>query len=250
MKSARAVDTSPAGDAPTRDRVVKSILESGPSTAADLAERLELTAAAVRRHLDHLLEEGTIAAREPRTTAHRGRGRPPKIFVITESGRQEFAQQYDDLAVHALRFLADSSGDEAVLEFARRRVGELEERYRPLLESVSVEERPRLLAEALSEDGYAASVRTAPSGDQVCQHHCPVAHVAAEFPQLCDAETEVFARLLGQHVQRLATIAHGDGVCTTNVPDHDRNPKTAETVTAGGGTAPEPSGSNNFGRTP
>ena len=76
-----------------------------------------------------------------------------------------------------------------------------------------------MLAEALSEDGYAASVRSAPVGDQLCQHHCPVAHVAAEFPQLCEAETEVFARLLGRHVQRLATIAHGDGVCTTNIPD-------------------------------
>jgi predicted ArsR family transcriptional regulator len=45
-----------------------------------------------------------------------------------------------------------------------------------------------------------------------------VAHVAEEFPELCEAETEVFARLLGTHVQRLATIAHGDGVCTTHVP--------------------------------
>jgi predicted ArsR family transcriptional regulator len=61
-------------------------------------------------------------------------------------------------------------------------------------------------------------VRSAPVGDQLCQHHCPVAHVAAEFPQLCEAETEVFARLLGKHVQRLATIAHGDGVCTTHIP--------------------------------
>ena len=76
-----------------------------------------------------------------------------------------------------------------------------------------------MLAQALSEDGYAASVRSAPVGDQLCQHHCPVAHVAAEFPQLCEAETEVFARLLGRHVQRLATIAHGDGVCTTCSPD-------------------------------
>jgi predicted ArsR family transcriptional regulator len=54
-------------------------------------------------------------------------------------------------------------------------------------------------------------------GEQVCQHHCPVAHVAAEFPQLCEAETEAFGRLLGTPVQRLATIAHGDGVCTTHV---------------------------------
>jgi hypothetical protein len=52
----------------------------------------------------------------------------------------------------------------------------------------------------------------------MCQHHCPVAHVAAEFPQLCEAETEMIGRLLGTHVQRLATIAHGDGVCTTHIP--------------------------------
>jgi hypothetical protein len=28
----------------------------------------------------------------------------------------------------------------------------------------------------------------------------------------------MFSSLLGTHVQRLATIAHGDGVCTTFVP--------------------------------
>jgi predicted ArsR family transcriptional regulator len=46
-----------------------------------------------------------------------------------------------------------------------------------------------------------------------------VAHVAEEFPELCEAETEAFSRLLGTPVQRLATIARGDGVCTTHVTD-------------------------------
>jgi predicted ArsR family transcriptional regulator len=35
---------------------------------------------------------------------------------------------------------------------------------------------------------------------------------------LCEAETEAFSKILGTHVQRLATIADGDGVCTTFVP--------------------------------
>jgi len=56
-------------------------------------------------------------------------------------------------------------------------------------------------------------------GEEICQHHCPVAHVAAEFPEICEAETEIFSQVLGTHVQRLATIAHGDGVCTTFVPN-------------------------------
>jgi predicted ArsR family transcriptional regulator len=56
------------------------------------------------------------------------------------------------------------------------------------------------------------------NGEEICQHHCPIAHVASEFPQLCEAETVAFSEILGTHVQRLATIAHGDGVCTTFIP--------------------------------
>ena len=206
------------GDAPTRERVARSILELGPSTAATLAERLDLTPAAVRRHLDHLIEEGAVEAREPRVYGTRGRGRPAKVFALTESGRDRFDQQYDDLAVQALRYLAETGGDEAVMAFARRRVAVLETRYREIAEQRPDVEPSVALAEALTQSGYAASVRESPIGQQLCQQHCPVSHVAHEFPQLSEAETEVISRVLGRHVQRLATIAHGDGVCTTCIP--------------------------------
>jgi predicted ArsR family transcriptional regulator len=55
-------------------------------------------------------------------------------------------------------------------------------------------------------------------GVQICQHHCPVSHVAEEFPELCEAEQQAMAEVLGTHVQRLATIANGDFACTTHVP--------------------------------
>jgi len=206
------------GDAPTRERVVRSILENGPSTAAALAERLVLTPAAVRRHLDHMLEEGAVEAREPRVYGARGRGRPAKMFALTEAGRDKFDQQYDDLAVQALRFLAETGGDDAVMEFARRRVADLETHYHDIVDANPELYPAEALAQALTQGGYAASVRTGPVGEQLCQQHCPVSHVAHEFPQLCEAETELIGKLLGRHVQRLATIAHGDGVCTTCIP--------------------------------
>ncbi len=220
-------------DAPTRERVASSILENGPSTAAALAQRLSLTPAAVRRHLDQLAAIGAVEGRHPRVYGARGRGRPAKVFVLTESGRDTFYQAYDDLALRALRFVRDSGGPAAVADFAHRRTAELEERYRPAVEAAPSADRATVLAAALSQEGYAASITEAPTGDQLCQHHCPVAHVAAEFPQLCEAETEMFARLLGRHVQRLATIAHGDGVCTTNVPH-----ATSTTHTAGSSAPP------------
>ncbi len=207
-------------DGPTRARVARSLLEHGASTATALAERLRLTPAAVRRHLDHLVEQGAVQSRAQRSHRPRGRGRPAREYVLTETGREVFDQAYDDLAADALRFLSASLGEEAVAEFARARFADWEARYRAEVEAAAPEQRADVLARALTREGYAASVRDAPSGDQLCQHHCPVAHVAAEFPQLCEAEAQAFGRLLGSHVQRLATIGHGDGVCTTHVPAH------------------------------
>ncbi|MBB1508958.1 metalloregulator ArsR/SmtB family transcription factor [Tessaracoccus sp. MC1756] len=205
-------------ETPTRQRVVDLILAEGPQTAKQLADRLALTPAAVRRHLASLLDDGILASREERVYGPRGRGRPSKVFVLTDAGRAEFTQAYDDLAIAALRRLQAVAGPNAVRELAHDRVAEIEQRYLQLhAENPGV--RPLdALVEVLGLDGYAASARPLRTGEQLLQHHCPVAHVAAEFPILCEIETQLFSRLLDSHVQRLATIAHGDGVCTTHVP--------------------------------
>lgn len=211
-------------------RVARALLEGGPATAAHLAESLALTSAAVRKHLDDLMAEGLVESsqRPPfgPDTRPRGRGRPARFYSLTQAGRDRFEQAYDDVAVGALRFLADVDQDrDLVMEFARRRVAELERRYSDLLDGTEVPaERVEVLADALASEGYAAVVVPSAGGFQLCQHNCPVAHVAAEFPQFCEAETEAFGRMLGTHVMRLATLAHGDGVCTTHIPTNFRNP--------------------------
>jgi len=219
-------------DQPTRDRVARAILVSGPSTAAVLAEQVALTPAAVRRHLDHLVSEGIVESRDQRVYGHRGRGRPAKVFALTDAGRDAFDQAYDDLAVDALRFLAETAGDDAVMAFARRRMAFIERDYEQVVAVDPSLSPAEALAKVFSDEGYAANVRQLPLvdersvGEQLCQQHCPVAHVAQEFPQLCEAETEAIGRILGTHVQRLATIAHGDGVCTTCIPDVSNERKT------------------------
>jgi predicted ArsR family transcriptional regulator len=224
VPTTRVVAPSDLGQgAPTRDRLVRSILENGPSAVGELAARVGLTSAAVRRHLENLIAEGLVEVRTPRSRVARGRGRPARVFALTDAGRDRFDQAYDDLAATALRYLRDTVGEDAVAAFARERVSQLEARYRALVEA-EPEHKATALARALSDDGYAASVEPGRTGDQLCQHHCPVAHVATEFPALCEAETEVFSRLLGSHVQRLATIAHGDGICTTNIPHPRTDP--------------------------
>ncbi|MBO1335302.1 metalloregulator ArsR/SmtB family transcription factor [Streptomyces sp. VRA16 Mangrove soil] len=225
------------GERSTRNRVARSILDHGPSTVADLATRLGLTQAAVRRHLDALVADDVVEPREQRVYGTRTRGRPAKVFALTDCGRDAFDQSYDKLAAEALRWIKErAGGDEALVSFARARIAAQAAPYKAAIEAAAPEERAQALAKALSADGYAATARSAPPphrGEQLCQHHCPVAHVAEQFPQLCEAETEMFSQILGTHVQRLATIAHGDGVCTTFIPQGTQHtPKTNTNASA------------------
>ncbi|UFU04306.1 HTH domain-containing protein [Ruania suaedae] len=208
----------------TRERVRDLIIELGPITAADMAERLDLTSAAIRRHLGALEKVGQVTVREDTSAAPRGRGRPAKRYIATPAAHKPAGEAYARLAVQALQQLGDEVGPAAVEEFARHRSAELTTRYRAAVEAAGedVDARAAALAQALSHDGYAATSRPVGVSDtvavQLCQGHCPVQQIAAQFPQLCEAETQAFADLLGVHVQRLATLAGGEHVCTTHIP--------------------------------
>ncbi|MGN7782483.1 helix-turn-helix transcriptional regulator [Mycolicibacterium sp. 22603] len=212
--------SSVSTDGHTRGAIVQLLLE-GPVTAGDIGTRLGISAAGIRRHLDALIEAGDAEASAPAAWQHNGRGRPAKRYRLTAAGRGKLTHAYDDLAAAAMRQLREIGGDDAVRTFARRRIDGLLAGIDHAVATGDVEQTANEVAAALTEAGYATS--TAPvagplPGVQLCQHHCPVSHVAEEFPELCEAEQEAFAEILGTHVQRLATISNGDFACTTHVP--------------------------------
>jgi predicted ArsR family transcriptional regulator len=216
----------PASDRHTRRAIVQLLLEEGPVTAGQIGERLGISAAGVRRHLDALIDAGDAQASAAAAWQHSGRGRPAKRYRLTAAGRAKLGHTYDDLAVAAMRQLREIGGDDAVRTFARRRIDSI-------LEGVTkegdndVEATADRVAAALTKAGYATTTTPVSGpihGIQLCQHHCPVSHVAEEFPELCETEREAFAEILGTHVQRLATIVNGDCACTTHVPLSPDNP--------------------------
>ncbi len=199
------------------ERVARVLLSGGPATAAELADRLGMTPAGVRRLLAQLTDQGLVEGHEraPYGPAPKPRrGRPSSVYALTDAGRSACDQGSDDLALSALRFMAQTYGNAAVEEFATRRAAALADtlRERQADDADSV-------AKALSEVGYSAQVEPlGEAGVQLCQHQCPVVDVAREFPVICEAETAAIGAVLGRHVTRLATLAHGDQVCTTVIP--------------------------------
>jgi predicted ArsR family transcriptional regulator len=213
---------APAHDAGTRRRILAIIASSGPVSAAELAEELELTQTGVRRHLGELELAGQIAVHGQSAVGGVRRGRPARRFVVTAQGQTVLSQRYAELAVQAMQFLGESAGGDAVERFAESRARELEAHLGPAVQAAGedVGRRATAVAVALSVDGYAATARPVPGSTlvQLCQGHCPVQDVATVFPQLCEAETRALSRVLGVHVQRLATLAGGGHVCTTSIP--------------------------------
>lgn len=224
--SVSAVSTAPASSAAhvegqTRVAVVQLLLEEGPITATAIGKRLGLSAAGVRRHLEALIDAGQARAMRSAAWQVKGRGRPAKQYQLTAAGRGKLNHAYDDLAGAAMRQLREVGGESLVQQFARTRAETIVEGIAPLTESApkaAVTAKAEEIAEAFTAAGFAASTREVGAGVQICQHHCPVSHVAEEFPELCQAELDVLRELLGTHVQPLATIANGDNACTTHVP--------------------------------
>ena len=212
-----------AQDGQTRREIVRLLMESGSITAGDIGSKLGISAAGVRRHLDVLVDGGDAESQPAAAWQHAGRGRPAKRYRLTAAGREKLGHAYDDLASAAMRQLREIGGDEAVRRFARRRIDTILAAVRPAGSDreAAVEEAAEQVAQALTQAGYATTstrVGGPIQGIEICQHHCPVSHVAEEFPELCEAEKQAISEVLGTHVQRLASIANGDCACTTHVP--------------------------------
>ncbi|MEY4348555.1 MAG: hypothetical protein RIS43_974 [Actinomycetota bacterium] len=210
---------------PASTRVAELLLQGGPATAVSLASTLGMTPTAIRKHLDQLEEAGYVSSHErapfgPTENGPRGRGRPARVFAITTAGREFFEQTYDSIAVNSVRFINEKLGTEGVREFANNFVAESLSDLADRKGSLT----PQQLAQELADLGFSASLRPAPVGEavQLCQHNCPISHVASEFPEFCEAETEAIGEMLGVHVTRISTIASGSAICTTHIPTTKR----------------------------
>lgn len=210
----------------TREKVMRAVLSQGPVSAATIGKKLDLTAAAVRRHLDTLEDEGLVEVKVV-SGSQRGAGRPSRRYVVTQQGQVELGDDYLEVANEAMSMIVDLGGQEALRGFARKYFADIETRFNEEISTdSSLNERIQTLTAVLAELGYAATTRragrtakvTTLRAAQICQGHCPIQELAGEFPQFCEEETDLFARLLQVDVRRLSTMPTGGHVCNTHVP--------------------------------
>ncbi len=177
----------------------------GPSNVPALAKVLGINLTAVRQQLAVLQREGLVDMK----TERRPVGRPTHIYAISTKAEALFPQAYGPMAVSILRQIRELDGEEKVDKLFQRRFRELADVYRKRLAGKSLAERFRELARIRDEEGYMA--RSQPRC--LTEHHCPIAAVAKEFPQVCRYEKLLFEAVLGIKIDRSKHIASGDHAC-------------------------------------
>jgi predicted ArsR family transcriptional regulator len=211
----------------TREQILVLLRRHGRLSAPRLADLLNINPVGVRRHLGLLERDGLVEATVEKPT----RGRPTAIYRLTDAGLERFPRRYDEVAREALAFLKDHDAA-ALAQFLAWRNERLAASYAGRVDGATLAERTDALAEVLSEQGFMAEVESAPGGLRLCQHNCTVEHLAAELPDLCTSEAELFERLLGTQVEREATVVDGAVRCVTRIDFRKRGRRSENSTIA------------------
>ncbi|MCU0546513.1 MAG: iron-sulfur cluster biosynthesis transcriptional regulator SufR [Oscillatoriaceae cyanobacterium Prado104] len=211
----------------TKQDILQYLLKEGQGTALELAESLDISPQAIRRHLKDLEGEGLIQYQSHQS----GMGRPQHIYELTARGRDRFPNRYGDFAVSFLDTLAETVGREQVMTILQKQWERKAMEYRRLVGAGSLQERMTQLVELRRAEGYMAECypaesiedgncdRTA-SGDRFVfmEHNCAISNVAETFPSVCGNELEMFAAVLPDcHVERTHWIINGEHRCGYSV---------------------------------
>jgi DeoR family transcriptional regulator, suf operon transcriptional repressor len=203
--------------ASTKHDILQELLKSGHATTQDLAERLEISPQAVRRHLKDLETEGLLN----HEIHQNGLGRPNHIYSLSESGREQFPKQYQDFAVSLLDTLQETVGREQFSSILRQQWQRKAEDYRQQVGAGSLQERVATLVRLRHAEGYMAECFPIPAEEaqgqeryMLTEHHCAIANVAESYPSVCGHELEMFAEVLPDcTVERTHWIIDGEHRC-------------------------------------
>ena len=205
------------GERKTRRAIVKLLKTEGPLGSAQLAERLGLTAMAVRQHLYALQTENLVAAEERPAPV----GRPAKFWSLTREADRLFPEAYAELSVALVESLRDTFGDEGLNRVLVSRCARQREDYAKRIRAADpLEKRLKELARVRTEEGYMAEVKRDVDGSfLLVENHCPICAAATACQGFCSTELDLFRTVLGPGVgvERAEHIVSGDRRCAYRV---------------------------------
>lgn len=203
----------------TKQDILQYLLKQAQATAQELADILEVSPQAIRRHLKDLEAEGLIEYKSTQV----GMGRPQHVYHLSRKGRSRFPNRYEEFAVSLLDTLAETLGKEQASSILRKQWERKALEYRDKVGKGSLAQRVTKLVELRKTEGYMAEWHALEPSDSnnivghqfmMTEHNCAISNVAESFPGVCGHELEMFAAVLPDcTVERTQWINKGEHQC-------------------------------------
>jgi len=182
-----------------RQSILHCLKTQGELTAADTAEKIGLTSMGARGHLERLEAQGLVTFREEKA----GRGRPKRLWYLTQIGHQQFPQQYDHLSVELIDNVRTIFGQSGLNQLIKAREQKALDKYTNALKDLDSDfDKVKALAHQRTQEGYMAEVIATDNNSwQLIEHHCPICAAAETCQGFCESELSVFQKTFGNHYE-------------------------------------------------
>ena len=209
--------TQATGERNTRAAIVRLLKTEGALDSAQLAEKLGLTAMAVRQHLYVLQNEKFVVAEERPGAI----GRPTKFWRLTPAADQFFPAAYAELTVALIDAMSNALGADGVKRVLESRCARQHASYTERISAdAPLGKKLRQLARIRTEEGYMAEVkRQSKTSFLFIENHCPICAAATVCKGFCETELDLFRSVLGPDVSmaRVEHIVSGERRCVYRI---------------------------------
>ncbi|POG22181.1 MarR family transcriptional regulator [Aeromonas bestiarum] len=193
------------------DKILFLLKSHGPQSAAELGEQLQMTSMGARQHLIALEGDGWVGFSDEA----RGRGRPVRLWHLTEQAWQRFPDTHSELTLQLIDNIQQLFGEVGMERLIQQREQQQLGRYQAQLTQPALADRLAALKEQRTREGYMADMRQEEDGSWLLwESHCPICAAARACRGFCRSELEMFRQLLvPAGVEREQYLLDGDHRC-------------------------------------
>ena len=199
----------------TKEQILKMLKVQKRLTVGEMAEQLQITEMAVRRHLSALEREELIES----TLVRQPMGRPTNVYQLSAKGHQRFPRHYQQTMLDFLADLEKIGGKQMVAELFQNRQERMKKLYEQQLGNKSFDEKIKELVAVQNEHGYMSELLQHDDGSfELVEHNCPITEVARAYPIACECERQLFETLIHEaDIVPKTCLADGDDACRYHI---------------------------------
>jgi len=201
----------------TREKVLQTLASNPRSTIIEIADSVGINAISVRHHLTSLQASNLVSAEEER----HGVGRPRLVYFLTEKGMEKFPTRYFRLTNNLLGQIKETFPENEVKEIFRKMADRISEEYKPVLKTLSFEERLKLLKDVMAQEGYELSWKKSGDSYSINEISCPFYQIGKDHPEVCLFDKTLISNMLDIPDSKVKRIKKSENNCAFIIDNDD-----------------------------